>query len=84
MSIFAIIAHKRPDLLAAKIEEIYPDNYVFPPSAWLVSDTITTAEVREKLNLTDGKLGSEALIVLVGGWAGYGPMDAWEWFKAKS
>lgn len=83
MATFAIITHTRPDLVGAKVREIYPDNYVLPPSAWFVSDNGTTIEVRDKLELTGGKLGAQAVVIKVGGWAGFGPTDIWEWFKSR-
>jgi hypothetical protein len=83
MSIFAIIAHTRPDIVGTKVKELYPDNYALSPSAWFFTDTITTAEARKKFLLDEGKLGAQAVVVQIDGWSGYAPSDLWEWFKIR-
>jgi hypothetical protein len=84
MTIFAVIAHQRPDLLKAEIEAKYPSQfYHLAPSTWFVFDNITSAEIGEKLRVTNGTLGAQAVIIAVSGWSGFAPSDLWEWLKSR-
>jgi hypothetical protein len=87
MTIYCIVAHKEPAKLGAKIKAIYPDVYELPPDGWLVVDTGTPPQVREKIGLTATGLGAEGvqgIIIQSNGIAGFAPSDIWEWKQAKS
>jgi hypothetical protein len=85
MAIYAIIAHKGAEALGPKIETEYPDNYALPPSAWFVSDTIPAEQVCEKLSLkpAEKENSAQAMVIRVGGGAGFAAADVREWLNAR-
>jgi len=86
MTIYCIVAHKEPAKLGAKIKSLYPDVYELPPDGWLVVDTGTPPEVREKIGLNATRLGAEGvqgIVIQSNGISGFAPSDIWEWKQAK-
>jgi hypothetical protein len=87
MTIYCIVAHREPAKLGAKIKSLYPDVYELPPDGWLVVDTGTPPQVREKIGLNATGLGAEGvqgIVIQSNGIAGFAPSDIWEWKRAKS
>jgi hypothetical protein len=84
MTIFAVVAHQKSDLLKAEVELKYPGQFYFlAPNTWFILDNITTAEVGAKLRIVKGELGAQAVVMPVSGWTGYAPADLWEWLKSR-
>jgi hypothetical protein len=86
MTIYCIIAHKEPAKLGARVKSLYPDLYELPPDVWLVVDSGTSVQVREKIGLNKEGLGAEGvqgIVVQSNGISGFAPSDIWEWIRAK-
>jgi hypothetical protein len=86
MTIYVIIAGSSTDKLRGKIAEVYPtEHYNFPGnSSWFVyDDTSTTKEVAEKLGISGGALGAQAVVMPINGWNGWAPGDLWEWLRPR-
>jgi hypothetical protein len=86
MAIYCIIAHKEAAKLGAKVKELYSDLYELPPNVWLVVDSGTSTQMREKLGLNGKELGMQGvqgIIIQSGGISGFAPSDIWEWVRTK-
>ena len=84
MAVFAIMGISGLPVLGAKIAEMYPDDhYDLTAGTWLVSDAGPARAIADKLTLTDGALGSTALVTPMGTYYGWGPKGAWDWISTK-
>lgn len=84
MSLFIVIARGVPEKLRNKVREVYPNEYVeFSNASWFVYDTLTAEEVATKLQLKDGSLGAEGIVIPAAAWVGYGPSAVWDWLRVR-
>ena len=85
MADFVIIGYLNPDPLREAIVRQYGENhYQFTPSSWFITDVGTSKDVMDKLGLSSGKLGAQAVIIKYDAYAGYGPAAAWKWLGQNS
>ena len=84
MAIFAVIARTNPEKIRQKIQAIYPsENYEFASNAWFVYDTAIASAVGEKLEISEGKLGAQGVIIVINGYHGWAASDAWDWLRPR-
>ena len=85
MALFVVIARTEREKMAAKVRAVYPDeHWTFTDNVWFVYDKITSAEVADKLELSEGKLGGHGIVISMTVWKGWGPGDAWEWVNSRT
>lgn len=85
MAAFAVIGSRNPDAIKAAIVKQYGENhYEFSSNVWFVTDAGTTKDILDKLGLTGGKIGAQAVVLRVDAYAGFGPAPAWAWLQKNS
>jgi hypothetical protein len=85
MADFVIISYQNPDTIRQAIARQYGENhYQFTPASWFISDVGTTKDVMDKLGLSGGKLGAQAVVIKYDAYSGYGPSAAWKWLGQNS
>ena len=79
MTIFAIIAPGRSDVLKAAVERVFPDkNFEFAPGQFVaVTSGMTSQQVASALG-ANGEVGQYAAFSINSHW-GYHRKDLWEW-----
>ena len=80
MPVFAVVAHTNPSALKSAVVAQYGANhYEFSPSVWFVSDAGSSKTVADKLGVTNGAFGGQAVILTFTAYSGFGPATAWSW-----
>lgn len=83
MKIFAILFVNKSEAGEKAIKARYPNDHLkISDLSWLVSDDITTKEVSDKLDISEGGSGS-AVVVSTNGYFGRASTNIWEWMKTK-
>ena len=85
MAVFAVIAPDVDPRLGPSVRGAFPDSfYKITDTQFLVSaPKLTTNQVAEKLNSSDGKVG-RVLILRFASFTGWHSKDLWEWIAAQS
>lgn len=90
-TVFALFDIEKPELLAAAIARVYPnDNLKLNARAWLIAAEGTSQSVCEALGITvpgdpkgqPGALGG-VMVVAASSYYGVASPNVWEWMRAK-
>ena len=84
--LFAVIAVGRPEALAPRIQELFPENFfLVEPGQWLLvaPATTTTQELSVSLGISSDASVSDAIVLNVSSYFGRASLNTWEWLAAK-
>jgi hypothetical protein len=87
MKTFIIVGHTEISKLGEAVRAAYPtgQHFELPPSTWLVKHNYHSAnDIARQIGILDGKLGTQALVLSLEQWSGWGPKDLWQWIEAKN
>jgi len=84
MALFAILAPSDAPGLVQALEARFKDNYFrVGPGQWIISGSGTASDISKIIGITDGNVGSPAMVLLIGGYFGRAPTNIWEWMASK-
>ncbi len=85
MGVFVVIGHTELAKLGEKVVAEFPAaaSYALPPAAWFVEFDGTQLQVSDKLGLTNGALGAQAVIAPITQYQGWAPNALWEWIRPR-
>lgn len=84
MILFAVLSVPENVALDGAIAATFGDNsFKLIPGQWLVAANTTSAEVSNRLGITDGRNGS-GIVVAIASYYGRASSNIWEWMKVKT
>jgi len=85
MTIYAI-ASERPDALKAAIERVYPTSHFFlnTTKLWFVTDNASPRDVALKLNVADGVVAGQVMVMATEDYFGWANKELWPWLHAAA
>ena len=84
MALFAILAPSDAPGLVQVLEARFKDNYLkVGPGQWILSGSGTASDISKLIGISDGQVGTSAIVLLIGGYFGRASTDIWEWMASK-
>ena len=84
MIVFSVTSLTPNPKLNSKVVETYNSNSrKINETTWLIAASGTSREVSDSLTISEGEIGSSAIVFATSGYFGRAPTDIWEWIKAK-
>lgn len=84
MSIYAVVALTDPEKVGIAVQTHYAEqSRAISSTSWLIADDRTAAEVSSNLELSDGGLGAQGVVLAVSAYTGFAPAGLWDWLKSR-